>query len=141
MVRCGICMVILLFFTSLLTAQEHNNSGNRQPVGPLKKIQRDGSTADPDVSPRKCKIYYEYHDTLIIAIQTEGGVWVSYYLSTGISDINLDDCGLGGKRLCEKNLKICTQGKAPCETLALDAKSRYEITWHSRKEKWIIRKR
>jgi len=125
---------------SLLTAQEQDNR-NRQPTDLLNKVQKDDRKADPDVSPRKCKIYYEYHDTLIIGIQTEGGNWVSYYLSRGISDINLDDCGLKGERLCEKSFKICTQGKEACEIVALEAKSRYEITWHRRKKKWTIRKK
>ncbi len=129
-------MVLCLHILS--TSISAQKSVNKRPQDVTSEI---GFGADPDVSPRKCKIYYGYRDTLVIGMQTEGGEWVSYYMTKGVSDISLQDCGIGEERLCEKVFRICTSGKSVCETITLEGKSRYEIIWLQRKKKWSIRKR
>lgn len=135
MIRLLVLTLALLILSIATWAQE---SDNKRPQGTPNNI---GFGADPDVSPRKCKIYYGYRDTLMIGLQTEGGEWVSYYMTKGVSDISLQDCGLGKDRVCEKVFRICTSGKAVCEAITLEGKSRYEIVWLKRKKKWSIRKR
>ncbi|MEM9920199.1 MAG: hypothetical protein AAF990_19030 [Bacteroidota bacterium] len=95
----------------------------------------------PQVSPRGCKLYYKHSEKLQIEIKTEGGPWLQYYLTRGISDISLQDCGNKRRRLCEKYLRICTPAESSnCQSVRLEGKSRYEVFWNSAIKAWDIRK-